>query len=232
MRPPGVEPLPPDVEALLASERDVVAQPDDLRRRAFLRARAALSASASPTAARAVFSWEWRWAAAVASVLVAGTLATAAIKARLWGAPPAAEPAPRVAPVAAPVPRLPAPSPEPSPSIDEPAQAALTPAPRPVAAPPRALTRAEGYALELRLLQSARAAVARADVSAAMAAIAEHERRFPTGQLTEEREALRVLALAGAHRSEEARRAAATFRKRFPRSMLLARMNDALGEGP
>ena len=82
------------------------------------------------------------------------------------------------------------------------------------------------------MLQPARAAVARADVTAALAAIAEHERRFPNGQLTEEREALRVLALAGAHRSEEARRAAATFRKRFPRSMLLARMNDALGEGP
>ncbi|HVR00888.1 MAG TPA: hypothetical protein VMT47_02040 [Polyangia bacterium] len=227
MKPPVVEPLSPDVEALLASERDVVPQPDDFRRRAFLRARAALSKSASSphAAAQPVFSWKWHWAAAVASVLVAGTLATAAIKARLWAA--AAEPTLRGAPGAAPAARLPLP-----PSIDEPAPAATAPAPRPVVAPPRTLTRAEGYALELKVLQPARAAVARADVTAALAAIAEHERRFPNGQLTEEREALRVLALASAHRSEDARRAAATFRKRFPRSMLLARMNDALGERP
>ncbi len=229
MKPPEVEPLSPDVEALLASERDVVPQPDDFRRRAFLRARAALSKSAPAphAAAQPAFSWKWHWVAAVASVLVAGTLATAAIKARLWGEPPAAEPAPRGAPGPAPAARLPVP-----PSIDEPAPTAAAPAPRPVVAPPRTLTRAEGYALELKVLQPARAAVARADVTAALAAIADHERRFPNGQLTEEREALRVLALAGAHRSEEARRAAATFRKRFPRSMLLARMNDALGEGP
>ncbi|HEY2731053.1 MAG TPA: hypothetical protein VGK52_14010 [Polyangia bacterium] len=229
MRPPVVEPPSPDVEALLASERDVVPQPDDLRRRVFLRARAALSKSASPphAAAQAGFSWRWHWAAAVAIVLVAGTLATAAIKARLWGTPPAAEPAPRGAAGPAPAARLPLPR-----SIDEPARGEpAAPAPRPVA-PAHTLTRAEGYALELKVLQPARAALARADVTAALAAIAEHERRFPNGQLTEEREALRVLALAGAHRSEEARRAAATFRMRFPRSMLLARMNDALGEGP
>jgi hypothetical protein len=230
MRPPVVEPLSPDVEALLASERDVVPQPDDFKRRAFLRARAAMSKSVSAPhkAAQPVSFWKWHWAVAVAGVLVAGTLATAAIKARLWGPPPAAEPAPRGAPGAAAAARLPAPPP--SPSIDEPASAA--PAPARAFAPPRTLTRAEGYALELKVLEPARAAVARADVTAAMAAIAEHERRFPNGQLTEEREALRVLALAGARRSEEARHAAATFRKRFPRSMLLARMNDALGEGP
>ena len=96
----------------------------------------------------------------------------------------------------------------------------------------RPLTRSEGYAVELELLQQARTALARADFAAALAAIAAHERRFPNGQLAEEREALRVLALSGAHQSEDARRAATAFRKRFPHSLLLTRMNDALGGAP
>jgi hypothetical protein len=86
----------------------------------------------------------------------------------------------------------------------------------------------ERYALELKVLQPARAAVARDDFSSALAAIAEHERRFPDGQLAEEREALRVQALSGLQRTEEASRAAAAFRERFPGSVLLSRMRKSL----
>jgi hypothetical protein len=56
--------------------------------------------------------------------------------------------------------------------------------------------------------------------------IAEHARRFKDGRLTEEREALRVKSLAGLGRSDEARRAAAAFRARFPRSVLLSAVNQ------
>ena len=65
------------------------------------------------------------------------------------------------------------------------------------------------------------AAVARQDFGAALAPIAEHVRRFAHGHLAEEREALRVKALSGLGRSEEARRAANAFESRFPRSVLL-----------
>jgi outer membrane protein assembly factor BamD (BamD/ComL family) len=82
----------------------------------------------------------------------------------------------------------------------------------------------ERYALELKVLQPARAALARGDFSAALASIAEHRRRFPDGQLSEEREALRVQALSGLGRNEEATRAAAAFRKNFPGSVLISRM--------
>ena len=54
----------------------------------------------------------------------------------------------------------------------------------------------------------------------------EHARLFKDGRLAEEREALRVKALAGLGRSEEARRAAAAFRARFPRSVLLPAVNQ------
>jgi hypothetical protein len=50
--------------------------------------------------------------------------------------------------------------------------------------------------------------------------IAEHARRFRDGRLAEEREALRVGALAGLGRDEEARHAASNFRTRFPQSVL------------
>ena len=74
---------------------------------------------------------------------------------------------------------------------------------------------------ELRLLRQARAAVASKDFADALSPLAEHARRFKDGRMTEEREALRVKALAGLGRTDEARRAAVLFEARFPRSVLL-----------
>ena len=61
-----------------------------------------------------------------------------------------------------------------------------------------------------------------------LAASAEHERRFPTGWLAEQRDAMRVRSLAGAGRADEARRAAVAFGERFPRSALLSRPGSLL----
>jgi hypothetical protein len=91
---------------------------------------------------------------------------------------------------------------------------------------------ADAYSLELTLLQRARAAVASGRFSAALHAIAEHQRRFPTGHLLEEREALRVKALAGLGRTDEAHRAAEKFRSRFPDSVLSSRIEGAIQETP
>ena len=89
-----------------------------------------------------------------------------------------------------------------------------------------ALSQADAARAELRLLRQARAAVAREDYAAALPPIAEHARRFKDGRLAEEREALRVKALAGLGRTDEARRAATAFRARFPRSVLLPAVNQ------
>jgi hypothetical protein len=84
------------------------------------------------------------------------------------------------------------------------------------------MSRADAARAELRLLRQARAAVARDDYAGAMPPIGEHARRFKDGRLAEEREALRVKALAGLGRTDEAQRVAAAFRARFPRSVLLS----------
>jgi len=80
---------------------------------------------------------------------------------------------------------------------------------------------------ELRLLRRAEAAYVRGDQPATLALLSEHAQRFPDGRLAEERDALRVQALAESGRPEAARRAAAAFAARYPRSVLLPQMEKA-----
>ena len=104
-------------------------------------------------------------------------------------------------------------------------------APRVTAARPRPFHRAlspqESYAAELALLRRAQSDYTRHDFADALVLAAEHARRFPTGRLAEEREALRVRSLMGASRGDEARRVLAAFARRFPRSVLLPRLREA-----
>jgi hypothetical protein len=88
---------------------------------------------------------------------------------------------------------------------------------------PRPTSAQESYAAELDLLARAQVACASREFSNALVLVAEHGRKFPSGRLAEEREALRVRALEGAGRTEEARRAAASFASRFPRSIMVPR---------
>ena len=78
-----------------------------------------------------------------------------------------------------------------------------------------------GLAAERALLEVARTALSRGDAASALTSLDEHAKRFPGGQLTEEREALYVQALARAGHLSEAKARAARFAKRFPESMLL-----------
>jgi TolA-binding protein len=90
-------------------------------------------------------------------------------------------------------------------------------------------TLSEAYALELPILQPALDAVANQDYLAALAAIAAHQRKFPSGHLAEEREGLRVKALVGLGHMSEAARAGTTFCERFPHSALLGQIQEMLG---
>jgi TolA-binding protein len=85
------------------------------------------------------------------------------------------------------------------------------------------------YALEVNLLEPARSSVVRGQYDVALAAIARHQREFPNGQLAEEREALRVRALWGQGQKPAAAAAAASFRNRYPRSLLLSWMKAQPG---
>jgi hypothetical protein len=98
--------------------------------------------------------------------------------------------------------------------------------------PARPSSSSDAYSVELALLQRARGAVAGGRFTAALSAISEHERRFPAGHLSEEREALRIKALAGSGKDGEAQRAAAKFRAEFPNSVLSPRIEAATRQAP
>jgi TolA-binding protein len=223
MRPTSIEPLAPETERLFAQERKFLPEAADFRARAMNRARAALREQRSSFAD----SFFWRRspllvAAALVTLTAAAAFATWEARHRTSEvAPPPAAKTPVAAPLAPP-PR--APAVEASPSEQSRAEPEAPGGTNPPAA--RRLSASDAYALELRLLQQARAAVASGRFQAALGAISEHERQFPAGRLGEEREALRVKALAGLGRHNEARSAAERFQKRFPDSVLSSSVEE------
>lgn len=208
--------LSPLVRSLLDREGAIAAQPAVVRARVLARARAALAAGAASRPVPEGAPRRTRWAAA--AVLVCVVSAAAAAAAYQIGL--------RRKPVAPPVALSPPSAPwEPpsrsvaNPVADLPTAPVRAPAPwLPLSPSP---SRADKIREELRLLRQARAAVAREDFADALPPLAELGRRFRDGRLAEEREALHVKALSGLGRTDEARRAAAAFEARFPRSVLL-----------
>ena len=219
-RPP---PLSPETRALLDQERELTPLPATVRARAMARARAALVAGTPTRRSAPTPAPRTRWAAVAALLcLISGGVGAAAyqIRARLVPAPHERPAPPPVVKVAPPAPARPA---QPIANVSPTRETAVeTPH----------LSRADAARAELRLLRQARAAVAREDYAAALPPIAEHAHRFKAGRLAEEREALRVKSLAGLGRNEEAHRAAAAFRARFPRSVLLPAVSQMLAPRP
>jgi hypothetical protein len=181
---------------------------------------------------------------AVVATAVAGTLAggTAAVvtaveepavvvKADRGGA--AKQVAPTKEPVRAAVPAEPVPA-EPVPEEpaieilpDEPAPAVQAlPPPEPAVAPKRRAKPAEPstFGGEFTLIKQAQRDLGGGRADAALAVLAEHVRRFPKGSMTEDRLALRALALCKAGRHDEGRRAAKLLERRFPRSLYAERV--------
>ncbi len=223
-----IPPLAADVAALLASERTIEPQPDSVRRRALLRARAADRWQGRSSAPSAVRLWRWaRRAPSVAAMAVAALVVTglgAAVLQATWrpAAPVEAagsrELSPQPTPPARPLRARPSPVAVPAPEAKEDEEPA-----KPVASPRSSSTDA-GPSGELRLLQAARQAILAGNYGTALASLDAHARRYPSGRLTEEREALRVKALRGLGRSDDAQRAASDFRRQFPRSVLSPQM--------
>jgi hypothetical protein len=74
---------------------------------------------------------------------------------------------------------------------------------------------------ESPLLDKARIAIATSELAEALLLLGQHARRFPHGQLEEEREALWVQALVASGDVAGSRARAELFRRRFPRSIQL-----------
>jgi hypothetical protein len=87
----------------------------------------------------------------------------------------------------------------------------------------------DSLSAERTLLDPARTALGRSDGESALAAVRTHEQRFPTGQLTEEREAIAVQALVLLGRKDEARIRGERFLTRYPGSVLTPSVKAALG---
>jgi len=137
--------------------------------------------------------------------------------------------APRSVPVAPSTPRA-APIAASPPSADAPWSTAREPpvaaaAPKPAAARPAA----DGLAQEVAILSRAGAELHAGRPAAALAALAEHQRRFPAGVLTQERSAARAQALCALGRSKEARAELERLARMSPNSPLEAQARKACG---
>ena len=151
-------------------------------------------------------------------VSVPSPLRTVAIPAAT--ARPAPVPVPAEAPRPRATPRVPAA--EAAPKAEPRLEPGLLSPPEPLA------EKDHDLAAERALLEVARTAVSRGQSEATLTALERHERRFPAGRLAEERDSLRVQALAQAGRGAEARERAARYRRDYPDSLLLPAVEAAL----
>ncbi len=249
----SIEPLPDDVAALLERARDGVEPPEESRERLRSRLRpvfiglplAPPAGNASSLVKRAARSLA-RAAASTASKKLplaligfglgagSGVGATLAVQGRRHvAAPLASSGTPPVSGLAAPPPPRPMPSPVtvPPPRPVRHRAAAAAPS-RPPAAAVLPLAqpqpRDERLAAERALLEKGRTALTRGDAPGSLAVVADHARRFPDGELAEEREALRIQALLAEDRRAEALAVLGAFRRRFPGSLLLPALDREL----
>ena len=226
----------PELEALLERGKVIRRLPDVVRARVLESARTSMAAGQvlAPDNVRGITTRSRKLRVALAAafcLVVGGAAAVAALHGRATqvapfrgrGAP-LSELAPRYSAPAIPPPRIAAPVPPPE-SHNVPRRPISFAKPHRAARP---VDPQESYAAELELLKRAQAAYARRDFLDALVLIEEHARGFPTGRLAEEREALRVRSLAGSGREDEARRAVSLFAERFPRSVLLPRLAEAV----
>ncbi len=123
-------------------------------------------------------------------------------------------------------------APPPAPSAPEVVEAPPAPDPgrvsKPKAAKAPAAAPVEHLAEERRLLERARSALLRREASLALAPLQEHARRFPGGQLREERDSLLIQVHLSTGERELARRALEAFRQRYPNSLLLPALEAAV----
>lgn len=82
---------------------------------------------------------------------------------------------------------------------------------------------------EARLLKRAQQALRDGQPRAALVALAEHQRRFPSGQLSLERSAARLNALCALGRTPEVEREARAFLEQYPGSRLSAQVRSSCG---
>lgn len=215
-------PVDPELEVLFEEGRVIRRLPDVARARALARARATVAANVFvPVRPAPMPRVGLRVGVAATVALFAGAAASAAALHRRAPAPGESPPPGASPPRASRTEHKRASAPPPSVVIAEGIQSVDN-----EKAAPRPPTNLESYAAEVDLLQRAQAAFAKGDLAETLAIVARHAHRFPNGRLSEEREAFRIRSLVGSGQANEARRALAAFTRRFPRSVLLTRLQE------
>jgi hypothetical protein len=226
-----------DLEALLDAERDIDVPAPAQRRRMFARLEPLLlvpAAIATVTTATTAASGVMQ--TALRTKLVASVVSAALLGGAVGAAGHAYLASPRPATVAPAAPAEPVPksAPAPSPPIEPAARAPESPAPAPAATATPSAPRAEdrtpsagSLRAERLLIETASSALARGDTKSAVAALKQHARSFPKGDLAEEREVLLVKALAASGDDRAAEKRAKEFKKKFPGSMQQGSVDDA-----
>ncbi len=228
-----------ELEALLDAERDIEPPPADARSRLFARLAPIMIPGAIGAGAGAAVATGSSSAGSAVSGNAAGVVGTG-LKAKLiiaavagalgaiGGAAthaaltparehitPAASARPSVRAVL-PAPVTAEPAPEPS-AVTNDAGAEAAPS---ASAPSRAAGSGPATLLNERLLlERASAALLRGDSTAALQALHEHARRFPHGELAEERQVLTIRALRAAGQEQAAEKASKDFKSKFPSSL-------------
>jgi hypothetical protein len=225
------EPLDPELAGLFRKEQ--IPEPPALARARVLgRLETAIAAMGAPLPghkpaalahAEAATSKLVAWAAAgfVAGGIAGGVAVTAMrpapaprvvyVDRQLPSSPPAAPITPPVAPL-----ELPSPPPP-------------LPEARPVPTPSSS---GEALTAERLLIDDARTKLTSGDPNAALARLQDHARRFPSGRLEEEREALTVEGLVQSGRYDAARARAAKLRARWPDSVFLPAVDATIQSIP
>jgi hypothetical protein len=219
--------LPAEVQQLLNAERRPVTPPAGARDRVRARVGVTLGLAAAATGAATTA----KAASGAGGLFSLKVLVPLGLGAFLVGGYVVPRLLQRPAPVAAPVVALPAPPvAETPPTVMEPAPVETAPVVESESAAPRPAVRAAppGLAQERRALDEARTLINHGGAVAGLAALQRHQKDFPRGQLAEERDALRVMALAQLGRSTEAREAARAFSRRHPGSVLQSAVDAAL----
>jgi hypothetical protein len=228
-----MEPLDPELQSLVAAERGE-AEPStgdrervarSLARRVGAGFAVGVGLLSSPAAGAAAMGASSAILVELgAAVAVVGTIAALTIP-RYSG--PAQSPA-ETRPTPSALPAAPAPRAEVAPLPVE------APSPAEVAAAPKTHPSSQKASLpplaeEARLLKQAQQALRDGKPARALTALAEHQRRFPRGQLTLERSAARVQALCGLAKTAQAEREAKAFLRQHSGSGLAAQVRASCG---
>jgi hypothetical protein len=182
-------------------------------------------ASAAP---KALVGWS-----KMSTALVSVGAGLAVIGATYFATQSSVEPAP-VAPVKPPAvaPMKPRPVATPTESTDR-ADAELGPrSPEPSVSPSRKLPVPDPLVEEIAILSKATSALRAGNPSEGLRLLNEHQRKFPSGRLAEERRAARIQALCALGRRTEAEAELARLAHSSPRSPHLARAQRACGFTP